>query len=236
MQGPQGEGQFPPRQMEAFGMPGQGGQVGNMRNPPPCQSPEECKKLEDVCRTNPENCQRLQQNGNINPGEFVNMSEEEREKRMNEIRTQSGDMQRPMQESKPYRPEGLLPMEAFKRDPSQGTAPMPPRPGPNATQEQLRIYQMNMENYNQFQNMPAGDMRQPGTYPMGPENYPQGAPSGMPGYYPPPGDMPQGGTYSPPPGSGDAPPPPPPAPQSSLTFGSYLASVFVAFSALLEGL
>jgi hypothetical protein len=134
----------------------------------------------------------------------------------------------------PYKPEGLLPMDAFKNDPNHPGVGMPILPQ-NATEEERRIYEMNMRNYQQF-NQQGGMMAPPGV-----ENQ----------QYPPQGEMmqgtqyqqyqnqqnyqqmppPNGGMYGPPQGGDSAPPLPP---QSGLRPVNLVAAAATIFWTLFK--
>lgn len=117
------------------------------RGAPPCSSDSECRQLEEECRANPESC-RTRFQGRDSP-EYLNMSESERRTRTNDherSNRSSGSW-----ETKPYRPEGLLPVEAFRRKPNESKVAEPQASGEGASEEQRRVYEMNLERFRQFQ-------------------------------------------------------------------------------------
>ena len=109
--------------------------------------------LVEKCKGNPAACAQYFQKdmGERERSKVMNMNEEERMQYMEDQRNRW--LPPDQASSKPYHPEGLLPMEAFMGDKDhQGMKPI--NPGAGATPEQRRIYQMNVERYKEFQANP----------------------------------------------------------------------------------
>ena len=131
-----------------------------------CSSPEECKLF---CENNPDECRNMGQGPDHPVGQERAMEQrgfeippglmEECRKDPEKCRQQfqqEGNMkgrEMPPDGSKPYRPEGLLPMEAFRGD-KDHEGMRPEKPGLDASPEQLRVYQMNVKRYEEFQANP----------------------------------------------------------------------------------
>lgn len=204
---------------------------------------EECKKDPQACQ------QRFQQeNGprGMDADKFMNMSEEERARFMQAERAQNMHDFQGRPESKPYQPEGLLPMEAFRSD-KDHNGMKPQEPGLDATPEELRVYQKNIQNSKEFQTNPEKYNPMPpgrdGTPPMRPgeqgqyqQQYQQQYEQQSQHYQPAQGEFrpPEGMQFQGPPPNNSMPPPPgesmpPPSgdmgPQSMGTPESLLAAV-----------
>ena len=109
--------------------------------------------LVEKCKGNPAACAQYFQKdmGERERSKVMNMNEEERMQYMEDQRNRR--LPPDQASSKPYHPEGLLPMEAFMGDKDhQGMKPIDP--GADATPEQRRVYQMNVERYKEFQGNP----------------------------------------------------------------------------------
>jgi len=120
----------------------------------------------------------------------------------------------PRGEANPYRPEGLMPMEAFRSDPNHPGMQLQD-PGPDATPEQRRIFEMNMQRYQEFQNNP-GQFQDPSMMPPGTFDAQH-----MP---PPDGFVPPPEGFS----------PPPEVHQEPVTMGNqFIANVMSVFESLL---
>ena len=208
--------------------------IGQAWGPPPCDSPESCKKLEEKCSANPDECRfMLEGQGAKSSEQFNGSDDEKRRARMKEFQGRPGQM-------KPYQPEGLMPPEAFRR-PQGEMAPMPQLPE-NASVEQRRVYEMNLERYQQFQASEQSKME--GEYrPQynGPEGMPPPPieelnrnvpPASYPSDMAPPSDLPMG------PAPMDSPPPienfqpPPEAPRARIQAVNLVAAAAALISAL----
>ena len=218
--------------------------------------------LMEECKENPEACREKFQHqgfpggpvGAPDPARFQNMSEEERQKfmeedrRMMDFRGQPPGL--PAQAGEFRRPEGMMPTEAFRRPPEgQGRGPEFQQQYQQQFEQQYqqeykgeyeRQYQAEFEQRSQ-QFMPppglpaqAGEFRPPEGM-MPPEGY---RPPQDGSFAPPPGsgDMmpsPDGGTFQPPPESAPPPPPPSDAPQAS-SASRFVASVLYIVASLFQ--
>jgi len=179
--------------------------------------------LMEECKQNPEACrEKFQQQGF--PGEpgmggpdaekIKNMSEEERQKFMQEDRRRMDFRGPPQGEGRPYQPEGMMPPEAFRRPPEgQGMPPMPPdgQQHPEFQQQYQQEYQRQSQQF----------MPPPGEF-----HPPEGE-----GFVPPPDG---GGMMQPPPDGGtfEQPPPPPPSDAPQAAGARFVASVLYIVASL----
>ncbi|OGG76686.1 hypothetical protein A3B35_00385 [Candidatus Kaiserbacteria bacterium RIFCSPLOWO2_01_FULL_54_24] len=199
--------------------------------------------LMEECKENPEACrEKFQQQGfptgpmgAPDPAQFENMSEEERQKFMQEDRRMMDFRGAPPGEGKPYRPEGMMPPEAFRRPPEgQGMGPEFQQQYRDQYQREFdRQYQAEFEQRSQ----PARtDVQSGGQFMPPPGEY---RPPQEGSFAPPPGSggmMPplNGGMMQPPPDGGTfQPPPPSDAPQANAT-SRFVASVLYIFASLFQ--
>lgn len=164
-----------------------------------------------------------------------NMSEEERQKFMQENRQPMDFRGPPPGEGKQYQPEGMMPPESFRHSPEGQPAEFQQQYQQQYQEQYKQEYQRQYEQQYQQQSQqfmpPPGEFRPPegGMLPPGEYHPPEGG-----GFVPPPdgGGMmppPDGGMMQPPPdgGTSQQPPPPPPsdAPHASAA-ARFVASVF----------